>query len=196
MATFFLQLTHWFTGVKSPCQQSQFVTHMDWLINLSFAASIARISDYWVREQHQSKKVTVLRYRYILAQLQKMNALKIIEVGPGPASIIALANVLLKRHMLYYAAEENPLFAVQLNNYCTDLRLNSEIKNEPFTCNSNGADFDCLVFEHSLEDLYLRECNIQNRNDVEHSGICYHQEDLTSEFSKFLESTISVLSVS
>lgn len=167
-----------------------------WPSEMHFDACISRITDQSAREYHKSRKATVLKFHEIISGLQQNSITRLVEVGPGPVSVVALANALLKRPMFYCAFEENVPFSAQLSALCNGLRLRSDVRNAIFSSWTNGTSSECLIFEHSLEDWFLKNYEMRSEIDVTFRKPSGSAPDFLIEFQDFLFRVISRLAAS
>lgn len=90
------------------------IAHESHTLNSSFSKMRNLISDSGARQYCQSTSETIFTYRTLLGELQQRGISQIIEVGPGLVSVVAFANALLHKRLLYSAFEANQMFSDSL----------------------------------------------------------------------------------
>lgn len=195
---------HWIAGGLRNSRISalnQNDDHLSRSLRRLISKTTGRISNHGTIRYHESMAGTIFTYRRIFAQIQQLGISELVEVGPGPRSVVASANALLSKRLLYSAFEANRVFADSLRAFCDDLGLIEHIRNDIFTLDRKGSNTECLVFEHSLEDWFLYHLNNSAPYGMQETMISPKTIDLDlvnvkEQFGKFLNTAIAGLAQS
>ena len=79
----------------------------------------------------------------------------VIEIGPGRTSLPALANATLPIPLTYCAIDPSAAACRDLKDYCESLGLGSIVLNRRYDARLLEQANTCLLFEHSVEDLFI-----------------------------------------
>lgn len=107
---------------------------------------------------------TALVYSKWLKLLSKARFTKIVEVGPGPFSVVALAikASFLTKAMRYYAVENDLEAADELAAFFASIGLKYKLILDTFRAPHDicCGDNSIICFEHSLDDLLIKEFSL------------------------------------
>lgn len=116
---------------------------------------IAHIEDKEFRTYCDLMAIVIFTYRNVFRMMSRQGIDTIVEVGTGRASLPAVAITLLEKPLRYVAVEPSTSNASALSAFCLQLGLKTEILGDRSQFPRSDSSSSCLVFEHSLEDIFL-----------------------------------------
>lgn len=116
---------------------------------------IRRSPDHAATEYVSLMAQTVDIYRRLFVRLQDDGIHEVLEVGPGAISLPAIGNAMLPRPLRYVALEPDTCMHARLSEFCRGMGTDVTLLPECYDARTDGTDARCVVFEHSLEDMFL-----------------------------------------